>query len=66
MTGKDRICRPISDIPGNIACEVPPMRSKANEAIASFFIGANVAPNSPLIASEFYYFIDITGFIIVA
>jgi len=28
------------------------MRSKANEAIASFFIGANVAPNSPLTSRE--------------
>ena len=52
MTGKDRICRPLSDIPGNIACEVPAMRSKANEAIASFFIGANVAPNSSLTSRE--------------
>ena len=42
--GKDRTCRPTSDIPGNIAREVPAMRSKANEAVINVFIGANVAP----------------------
>ena len=42
--GKDRRCRPTSDIPGSMACEVPAMRSKANEVVISNFIGTNVAP----------------------
>jgi hypothetical protein len=58
--GKDRKCRPTSDIPGTIAREVPANRSKANEAVTSIFIGANVTPkilltsNNSLFGAKIY------------